>query len=127
MQTDQPVSPYMLQRWLSMYSPQVAMLVNATTNRVWASVASDPQAFVDLLDAIVPKLPFARISYIKKPSTEAPTTPHSTVIEIISQMLRISQREATQYIEQDPSLVDRFADSVEVFRKTRLNPADDTN
>lgn len=120
MQTDQPVSPYMIQRWLSMYSPQVAMLVNATTNQTWNAIVADPQMFVNLFETIVPRLPFARISYIKKPQIEQPKDNKTDVIEMIAHLFQISQREALQYIEQDPTLAPKFADSLEVFRKTRL-------
>ncbi len=120
MQTDQPVSPYMLQRWLSMYSPQVAVLVNATTNRAWSSLTSDTQAFVNLFETVIPRLRFTRISYIKKPVVEQKVSSNDEVVEIIAELFQISQREARDYITQDPSIAAKFIDNLEVFRKTRL-------
>lgn len=127
MQTDQPVSPYMLQRWLSMYSPQMARLINATSNQHWDPLASDPQMFVNLLEVAVPKLQFKRISYIKKPINEKSEDTDAPTVEAVANLLFISQREARQYIEQDPSISLAFADALQMFRKTRLNPTDDTN
>lgn len=122
MQTDQPVSPYMLQRWLSMYSPPIAMLINAMTNQLWKG-NTDPQQFVNLLEVVVPKLQFARISYIKKPLAEQVDDKKQAPIEIIAQLLQISQKEAAEYCQQDPTLASKFQDAGDVFRKTRLNDA----
>ncbi len=128
MQTDQPISPYMIQRWLSMYSPQVALLINATSNRLWSGIASDPQVFVDLLDVVVPKLPYARISYIKKPVSDKPeATNQSETVELVAKLLQISQRESETYVQQDPTLIEAFSDTLEMFRKTRLNSTTQTN
>jgi hypothetical protein len=56
---------YMMNRWLSMYSPDVAAVVNATTNQWW-SVFDNKQEQYDFLYHLIAKSKFKKINYIKK-------------------------------------------------------------
>lgn len=56
---------YMMNRWLSMYSPDVASLINATTNQWW-SIFDNKQQQYDFLFHLLAKSKFKKINYVKK-------------------------------------------------------------
>jgi len=58
---------YMVCRWLSMYAPDKAIIINETVNR-WSNIFDTKQEQYDFLFTLMNKSPFKRISYIKKPT-----------------------------------------------------------
>lgn len=56
---------YMLNRWLSMYSPEIANVVNESSNRLFASLTTKQEQY-DFLYNLLPKCKRKRIEYIKK-------------------------------------------------------------
>ena len=76
-------NPYMINRWLSMYSPSVATIINET----------------NFLVKVMPKQKPYRIRYIKKVKSEKDET--SEVISFLSESLEISKREIRYYIESN--------------------------
>jgi len=56
---------YMVNRWLSMYSPDVAALINSTTNQWWDIFDTKQQQY-DFLFHLISKSKFKKINYIKK-------------------------------------------------------------
>ena len=46
---------YMINRWTSMYSPEIASFINETSNKFWS-----------LLYNLLPRLKYKKIQYIKK-------------------------------------------------------------
>ena len=90
--------PYMVQRWSSMYSPQVAVLINETSNRHW-SVLSDKEMWFNYMHGVVPPCKFKRVSYIKKKKEEKVQTKKETLNKVANN-LEISSREINQYVEQ---------------------------
>lgn len=91
--------PYMVQRWCSMYSPQIALLINCTSNRLWSAL-DDKELWFNYMHGVIPSCKFKRISYIKKKKdTELVVKNKETVLKIANS-LEISSREVSQYIEQ---------------------------
>ena len=118
LQAGHQVNAFLLQRWLSMYSPQVAWLVNETGNMQWQSM-TDPQEWYDYYFTLVPRMHFKRIKYIKKAPKEK--SKHHNEIALLAEYMQISQREATAYIKQDPSLLDTLKNDKDgVYKKTRV-------
>jgi len=92
-------SPYLLQRWLSMYSPSFAILLNETVNCYWKAFETK-QEWYKYFIAIVPKSSFKRIQYIKKEKKEAKKKGvDEEYIQYLSERLELSQREIKDYIE----------------------------
>ena len=58
-------NPYMINRWISMYSPQMSILINNTVNRYY-SIFSTKKDNYKFLVAFLPVCKPYRISYIKK-------------------------------------------------------------
>lgn len=59
---------FMINRWSSMYSPQIALAINETTNKNYSIFTTKQDAF-NYLFYILPKLKFKRLNYIKKTKT----------------------------------------------------------
>jgi len=91
--------PYLVQRWCSMYSPEITTLLNQTSNRHWSTLQGNVEWF-NYLNGVIPKTRFKRINYIKKKKdTENKTTLKQT-IQKVANNLEISSREVSCYIEQ---------------------------
>jgi hypothetical protein len=56
---------FMLNRWLSFYSKEIAHFINETTNK-YANIYPTKQEQFNLFFNILPMLKFKRINYIKK-------------------------------------------------------------
>ena len=86
-------SMFMLNRWCSMYSPDMAIIVNDTSNRYYRSfdTKADQLAFCT---AIFPRVKFKKIAYIKKAKAEKQSKEADTSIEHYAKSHEISTREA---------------------------------
>ena len=62
-------SPFMVNRWVSMYSPEMAHVVNETTNR-YSGVFDSKKELFDFYVSVLPSVDFKRIKYIKKNKKE---------------------------------------------------------
>lgn len=65
-------SLYMLNRWISMYSPEKAILINSTINKWW-SIFETKQEQYDFLLNLIGTNKFKKIKYIKKAAKKAKT------------------------------------------------------
>lgn len=76
-----PVSPFIVNRWLSMSDPMIAQMVNATTNR-WLLTKSQSLSDTDFIGkffrTIFPKIT-RKITYIKKSAKEKASEDYSNV------------------------------------------------
>jgi|GEM_PF-1909365 len=76
-----PVSPFIVNRWLSMADPTIAQMVNATTNR-WLLTKnqnlSDPNFIGSFFRTILPKIT-KKITYIKKSAKEKSNDDYSNL------------------------------------------------
>lgn len=87
-------SPYMLNRWCSMYSPTVATFSNILNK--YLSVFESKTDLYSLFVAVMPKVLSKRISYNKKAKEEK--TEEDENIEMLANNLELSKREINQYI-----------------------------
>jgi len=90
--------PYLIQRWCSMYSPQVSDLINQTSNRIWPVLENNTMWF-NYLHGVIPACKFKRTLYIKKKKDTAVVTSNKQNINVLANHLEISVREVNQYIE----------------------------
>ena len=95
----QDFQPYMIQRWCSMYSPEVATLLNQTSNRVWPSLA-DNEMWFNYLHGVIPACKFKRLNYIKKKKDTDKNTTQKNTVRKVANTLELSMREVNDYIEQ---------------------------
>jgi len=90
--------PFLVQRWCSMYSPQISDIVNQTSNRVWTVL--DKEMWFKYLNGILPACKFKRINYIKKKKDTETKAANKQSVTKLANYLEISSREVNLYIEQ---------------------------
>lgn len=89
-------SLYMLNRWCSMYSPDIAQIINETTNRYTKAVTLKQDQY-EFSYNILPKCKKVKINYLKKNKIEKETKENNS--KILSKNLEISEREVLNYID----------------------------
>lgn len=94
--TEASYNNYMVCRWLSMYSPSTANLINLTANKYF-SVFETKQEQYKFLVNVIPKSKIFRINYIKKPTVKSKDD--KAIIEHLAKHLELSQREIRYYID----------------------------
>ena len=109
---DNDFVPFLIQRWLSMHSPEIAYVLNETTNKYWMSSA-DKQEWYDMFLAQLPKVRFKKLNYIKKPKEEVDK--NAEFIKRIADNMEISQREVRLLLEKEK--VDKKMFDVDIYRK----------
>ena len=90
-------NPYMINRWLSMYSPQIANIINLTSNRLYSVFQTKKESY-DFLMKILPKCAPRRINYIKKVKKDKKE--EIDVVELLASSLELSKREINLYIKE---------------------------
>ena len=91
-------SPYMINRWLSMHSPEMAEMINLIGNKI--NIQSKQQYYKHLV-AVIPKQKRQRIKYIRKmKAAEKTDEPDELLVARLAKKLQISQREVSTYIKQ---------------------------
>ena len=100
---DEPVHPFILNRWISMYSTQMAVLINNTGNWMYSVFDNDQHKYFIFLQQFLPRVPKRRIFYIKK--TKQPNQPvddeHQKKVEILARNLELSKREIKCLLEYE--------------------------
>jgi hypothetical protein len=94
-------SPYMLNRWCSMYSPMAATFSNILNK--YLGVFESKRDLYSLFVAVMPKVSSRRIAYIKKIKEEKKE--ENSDIEMIASNLELSKREINQYIAFKQTLI----------------------
>lgn len=89
------VSQYMINRWLSMYSPNMAIIINNTTNWLYPVFETSSEYYKFLLK-IVPQSKKKYIKYIKKTKSDSPSEEDQNICHIAKE-LELSQREIREY------------------------------
>lgn len=87
---------YMVNRWCSMYSPDIAQIINQTTNQ-YQEVFTLKQDQYNFAFNIFPKRKKQRIEYFKKEKIE--NEKEDETIPAFSKKLELSQREIKEYID----------------------------
>lgn len=89
---------YMTNRWLSMYSADVAGLINNTVNKWW-NIFDAKQEQYDFLYHLMPKCRFKRINYVKKNKKET-IKDKEDYSALAANNMCISTRELKMYQQQ---------------------------
>jgi hypothetical protein len=86
--------PYIVNRWLSMYSTDTAKHSNILNK--YLGIFENKKELYNLFKAVFPKVPYKKISYIKK--IKEPKTEQDENIKLIAKNLELSEREISEYI-----------------------------
>ena len=88
---------FMVNRWVSFYSPEIAVYINATSN-LYGGLFTVKQDQWNYLFNMLPKLKYAKLAYIKKTKKEKEDDEVQHIPEFMS------QREYKQNLELSESL-----------------------
>lgn len=88
-------NPYLINRWISMYSVDAANIINCTVNS-YGNVLSK-QDHYRFLNNLISKSSKKKISYIKKPKLD--TDKDSEDIKEIADIMELSEREIQELID----------------------------
>ena len=88
---------YMTNRWISMYSPNLAIIINSTTNWL-GSIFNTKTEYYNFIKCVIPRVSRKRIHYIKKTKQDTTQTEDDN-IQLIAKRLELSQREIKSYYE----------------------------
>lgn len=87
--------PFLINRWVSMYSPELAYVINETSNK-YHSIFPEKRDMYTFLKAILPQMKRKRINYIKKPKKEKEDL--QECVDLLARSLEISKKEIINYI-----------------------------
>ena len=94
-------SLFMVNRWMSMYSPELLKIINETSNSYWSIFETKRETY-DWLYALFPRLRFKRVAYIKKKkkgSDDKDAIEQDALIATIATSHELSQREVKMYMD----------------------------
>ena len=87
---------YMLNRWCSMYSSDISLIINETTNRYGKLFQTKQEQYEFILN-MLPRVKKKRINYIKK--TKEEPKKEDNEIHLIAKAMEMSKRELEQNIK----------------------------
>jgi D-alanyl-lipoteichoic acid acyltransferase DltB (MBOAT superfamily) len=93
---EQSFQPFMVNRWISMYSPEMTTVVNTTMNK-YATLFKNKQELFRFYVSVFPKLRNKRIAYIKKTKEQKPKESKEDDTALLAQGLELSRREIEMY------------------------------
>jgi len=91
-------TPWLIQRWLSMYSEDSAKILNNTTNQLYP-VFETKREWYKIFLSTIPKTYFKKIKYIKKIKKDKIDNINE-VYKFIAQNKQMSVREVKEYIKE---------------------------
>ena len=91
---------YMVNRWTSMYSPEMATIINSTTNWLYP-IFEDKRSYYKFLLTVLPKVRRKHIPYVKK--AKKTESEENINISLIAKRLELSEREIKSYYEHKPT------------------------
>lgn len=98
---DETVHPYIVNRWISMYSTELCTVINNTGNWLYSVFETHDQYF-KFLQKFIPRVATRRIHYIKK--TKKQPTDHKdqdNEIKVLSNNLELSTKEIKCLLEYE--------------------------
>ncbi len=89
--------PFIVCRWLSMYSPEYAQIINETTNKHY-NIFDTKKEWYEYLIRVLPKGSPGRIHYIKKEKRKELNN-FDEIVKFLAKRFEISRREVEQYLD----------------------------
>jgi len=94
---EQAFVPFLINRWLTMYSKDTVSFTNETLNKYCGIFDTDKQKTFRLYYNLIPRLKFKRISYIKKKKKDKDKLDETDQLKMIARNKHISVRELEMY------------------------------
>ena len=93
---------FQINRWISMYSPEMCYFVNETSNFRIDKIFESKEEIYDFLLNTMPRLKYKKINYIKKPTKKTTSKNEEKELEKIEGLadnIELSQREIKEYLQ----------------------------
>lgn len=105
--TEDNFDAYLMNRYVSFYSPALAAFVDSTANRLgfFECCGGDPAAEFRLLKAVVPRVPSRRVKYVSRKREDAPVD--NTALAEYALAYGLSLREVEDMVETGRLLRER--------------------
>lgn len=113
MSAGEAFSPYLIQRWISMISPNICNFINETSNSQFNSIL-ESQEFHDYILSTIPKLKKTKIKYIKK----SKDIKDYEDLKSHASYLKMSIAELKELLKIDPDFIEDQKD-VEIRKKRK--------
>jgi hypothetical protein len=94
---EQAFVPFLINRWLTMYSKDTVGFTNETLNKYCGIFDTDKQKTYRLYYNLIPRLKFKRISYIKKKKKDKDQLDETDQLKMIAKNKNMSVRELEMY------------------------------
>ncbi len=94
---EQSFVPFLLNRWLTMYSKDTVGFTNETLNKYCGIFDTDKQKTYRLYYNLIPRLKFKRINYIKKVKKDKAEQEDLDQLKLIARNKNMSVRELKMY------------------------------
>lgn len=94
---EQAFVPFLINRWLTMYSKDTVGFTNETLNKYCGIFDTDKQKTYRLYYNLIPRLKFKRISYIKKKKKDKDQLDETDQLKMIAKNKNMSVRELEIY------------------------------
>lgn len=93
-------NPYMINRWVSMYSPDACLYVNVL-NKYW-NVYETKSQWYKMLISFLPRYNYKKINYIKKEKEKLKSDPNrNAFIETLAKSMDMSKKEINTLISDN--------------------------
>ena len=100
---DKSFNLYMLNRWISMYSPELCYYINETSNKKIYDILPNITSQFNYLFNILPKLPYKKINYLKKSQIKKENNSKKNdnykYVKDYADNFELSQREIEMYLD----------------------------
>jgi len=103
LEDDSAFQPFLVNRWLSFYSTDIARFTNATFNK-FSSLFEDKNDLFKFYKALTPERRFKRINYVKKVKIQK-NEEFDKKLKVVAENKMISQRELKQYVDLYKTIV----------------------
>ena len=98
---DETVHPYIINRWISMYSPEMATVINNTGNWLYSVFDNNHNDYFKFLQRFLPSMQNKRIYYIKKEKKNPHEEGEDNNIKLLSNNLELCEREIKLLLEYE--------------------------
>lgn len=94
---EQSFVPFLLNRWLTMYSKETVGFVNSTLNKYSTIFDTDKQSTYKFYFNLIPRLKFKKMNYIKKVKKDKEKQEEQDQLKMIAKNNYLSVRELEMY------------------------------
>lgn len=114
---------YMIQRWGSMHSTKMALLLNEYVNNHYKALVDSKMEY-DYIKTVVPRLKSSKFRYIKKKEKTKVEKKKGTFtkedVSLLCKVLSLSKRDISEIIMNSPDELEKILNNTEVLKGKKI-------